>query len=52
MAGFVTAHAHDRAEGSTTAAFVGESPCQFTTFEAQTSFTRLVNGGAEFAALT
>ena len=40
LTGLVNAHAQDRAQVSTTAPIVAQSPCQFTTFEEQTSFTK------------
>src|SRR5512145_1799939 len=48
LAGFVNAHAQDRAQVSTTAAIAPQSPCQFTTFEEQTSFTRRFYSKAEY----
>ena len=48
LAGFVNAQAHNRAQVSTTAAIAAQSPCQFTTFEEQTSFTRRFYSKAEY----
>ena len=48
LAGFVDAHAPDRAQGSTTAAFAVQSPCQFTAFEELTSFARRFYSKAEY----
>src|SRR5687767_11783640 len=48
LAGFVGADTHDRPQVSTTAAFAAQSPCQFTTFEEQTSFTRRFYSKAEY----
>jgi hypothetical protein len=48
LAGFVNAPAHDPAQVSTTAAIAAQSPCQFTTFEEQTSFTRRFYSKAEY----
>src|SRR5262245_4602879 len=48
LAGLVTAHAHDRAQVSTTAGITSQSPCQFTTFEEQTPFTRRFYSKAEY----
>jgi hypothetical protein len=47
LAGVVNAHAHDRTQVSTPAAIAAQSPCQFTTFEEQTSFTRRFYSKAE-----
>ena len=48
LAGFVNAHTHDGAQVSTTAAIAAQSPCQFTTFEEQTSFTKRFYSKAEY----
>ena len=48
LAGFVNAHADDRAQVSTTPAIAAQSPCLFTTFEEQTSFTRRFYSKAEY----
>jgi dipeptidyl aminopeptidase/acylaminoacyl peptidase len=48
LAGFVNVPEHDRAQVSTTAAIAAQSPCQFTTFEEQTSFTRRFYSKAEY----
>lgn len=40
LAGFATANAQDLAQAATTNAIVAQAPCQFTTFEDQTPFTR------------
>ena len=48
LAGFVNAHAHHRAQVSTTAAIAAQSPCRFTTFEEQTSFTKRFYSKAEY----
>jgi dipeptidyl aminopeptidase/acylaminoacyl peptidase len=48
LAGFLNADAHDRAQVSTTAAIVAQSPCQFSTFEEQTSFTRRFYSKADY----
>ena len=47
VAGFVNAHAQDRAQVPTTAAIAMQSPCQFGTFEEQTPFTRRFYSKAE-----
>src|SRR5262249_60167590 len=48
LPGFVNVHAHNRAQVSTTAAIVAQSPCQFTTFEEQTPFARRFYSKAEY----
>jgi len=48
LAGFVDAHAQDRSQGSTAAAIATQSPCQFTTFEEQTSFTKRFYSKTEY----
>ena len=48
LAGFVNAGADDRAQVSTTPAIAAQSPCQFTTFEEQTSFTARFYSKAEY----
>jgi dipeptidyl aminopeptidase/acylaminoacyl peptidase len=48
LAGFVNTHAQDRSQVSTTAAIAAQSPCRFTTFEEQTSFTRRFYSKAEY----
>lgn len=48
LAGFVDAHAQDRAQVPTTAAIAMQSPCQFSTFEEQTPFTRRFYSKAEY----
>ncbi len=45
---FVTAGAHGRAQAPTTAAIVAQSPCPFTTFDEQTSFTKRFYSKAEY----
>ncbi len=48
LAVFASAHAYNRAQVSTTAGIAAQSPCQFTTFEEQTSFTRRFYSKAEY----
>ena len=48
LAGFVNLHAHDRAQMSTSPAIVALSPCRFTTFEEQTSFTKRFYSKTEY----
>ena len=48
LGGFVNPDAQDRAQVSPAAAIVAQSPCQFTTFEEQTSFTRRFYSKAEY----
>ena len=48
LTGFVNARPHDRAQVSAVAAIVAQSPCQFTPFEEQTSFTRRFYSKAEY----
>ncbi|HEY7497536.1 MAG TPA: prolyl oligopeptidase family serine peptidase [Vicinamibacterales bacterium] len=48
LAGFVDGHAQDRARVATTSAIAAQSPCPFTTFEEQTSFTRRFYSKAEY----
>lgn len=48
LAGFVMAHAQPRAQVSPPAAIAMQSPCQFTTFEEQPSFTRRFYSKAEY----
>ena len=48
VAGFVSAHAQDRAQVPTTAGIAMQSPCQFSTFEEQTPFTRRFYSKAEY----
>jgi len=48
LAGLVNARVHDRPQVSTTAAIVAQSPCQFTTFQEQTSFTKRFYSEAEY----
>lgn len=48
LAVFVHADAHDRTQVATPPAIVAQSPCQFTTFEEQTSFTKRFYSQAEY----
>jgi dipeptidyl aminopeptidase/acylaminoacyl peptidase len=48
LAGFVNAPAHNRTQVSTAAAIVAQSPCPFTPFEEQTSFTKRFYSKAEY----
>ena len=48
LAGIVNGPAQDHAQVSTTAAIAMQSPCQFRTFEEQTSFTRRFYSKAEY----
>jgi dipeptidyl aminopeptidase/acylaminoacyl peptidase len=48
LAGLVTANAHDRAQVQAAPAITSQSPCQFTTFEEQTPFTRRFYSKAEY----
>jgi len=48
LAPFVNADAHRRAQVLTTAPIVAQSPCPFTTFDEQTSFTKRFYSKAEY----
>jgi len=48
LAGFLNARTDERAQVATAAAIVAQSPCQFTTFEELTSFTRRYYSKAEY----
>jgi dipeptidyl aminopeptidase/acylaminoacyl peptidase len=48
LALFGSAHAHERAQVSTMAALVAQSPCQFTTFDEQTSLTKRFYSKADY----
>ncbi len=48
LAALVSTHAQSRAQISTSAGIAAQSPCQFTTFEEQASFTRRFYSKAEY----
>ena len=48
VAAFVNTRAHNRPQVSTTVGIVAQSPCQFTTFEEQTSFTKRFYSKTEY----
>ena len=48
LTALLNSHARDRAQVSPTATIAAQSPCQFTTFEEQTSWTRRFYSKAEY----